>query len=150
MTLPDSDECYERFVFAATDDDPTGWGLSYQALDDTLRRIDPQSPIDRGPMAMKDDELFWYQVTFPFGWAEGNAGVRHNWISIADTTIDKAAHFASWLRREIVPRGAGIAFNFFEGIQEGASPGTLPDTDDVDTIKAVLEEFVRGVLDEEA
>jgi hypothetical protein len=73
--------------------------------------------------------------------------VRFNWVSISDTTIDKAAHFAAWLRREIVPPGVGIAFNFLEGIEEGTPPGMLPEADDVNLIKAALEDFVRGVVE---
>jgi hypothetical protein len=147
MTLMDPDDHYPLFIFAAPESTPTAWELSYDRAEESLRRVDPEARIDRGDMALGSDELFWYQVTFPFGWVEGNAGVRHNWLSIMDATIDTAAHFAAWLRKNLVPAGAGIEFNFTDGIDERAAPGTLPDSDDVDVLKAVLEEHVRGVID---
>lgn len=147
MTMMDPDDHYPLFNFAAPDGNPTAWELTYDKAEESLRHVDPEARIDRGNMALKSDELFWYQVTFPFGWAEGNAGIRHNWPSISDATIDMAAHFAAWLRRNLVPPGVGIQFNFTDGIEEGATPGTLPDSGDADVLRRAIEEHVREIVE---
>lgn len=147
MTTIDPDDHYDLFIFAAPDSDPTAWELSYDRVEEALRRVDPEAQIDRGGMALKTDELFWYQVTFPFGWAEGNAGARHNWLSLKDADLDAAAHFAAWLRSTLVPAGAGIEFNFTDGIEDGVPPATLPETDDITALRHVLEAHVREVLE---
>jgi hypothetical protein len=72
--------------------------------------------------------------------------VHHNWLSISNATIDTAAHFAAWLRNNLVPPGAGIEFNFTDGIDEAAPPSTLPETDDVDVLRGALKEHVRRIL----
>jgi hypothetical protein len=58
MPMMDPDDHYQLFIFAASEDNPTAWGLSYDAAEESMRRVDPEAHIDRGSMALKNDELF--------------------------------------------------------------------------------------------
>jgi hypothetical protein len=140
------DDIYDTFVFGAPDEDLTAWELSYAVIEESLKRIDPNAKVDHKSSPPRNSEYLWFQANFPFGWAEGGARVLpHNSVSIANATVDKAAHFAAWLRHDIVPPGVEIFFNVFEGIEVGMPPGVLPDTIDVGEIKATLKEYVRGI-----
>lgn len=148
MVTMHPDDNYNLVIFAAPDGSPTAWSLSYDKVEDGLLRIDPQVRVKRGRRG-SNDGTFRYAVTFPFGWVEGNVGVDHDSISIADVKIEVVAHFAAWLRGEIVPAGAGIEFNFLDGIELGVPPGVLPETTDVDVLRRALEDHVRRVIESE-
>lgn len=146
MTPMHPDSRYQRFVFVAPEGQPTAWELSYERVEEALRRVDPQAVTAVQTSELRGTSYLSYQATFPFGWFEGTSSLNHNLMTLAEATLGTAARFATWLRRDIVPQGAGIEFNFLPGIEMEVPPGMIPDTTDVDAIAAVLEKFVRRVL----
>lgn len=146
MTLLHPDSRYQRFVFVAPKGQPTAWRLSYERVEEALRRVDPKVVTAVKVSKLREISYLSYQATFPFGWFEGTSSLNHNLMTFAEATLGTATGFATWLRRDIVPQGVGIEFNFLPGIEMKIPPGLIPDTTDADVIAAVLEKFVRRVL----
>lgn len=127
------------FVFAVPDGHPVAWGLSYDAMEEALRQVDPEADIDRAR------GHFWFDAAFPFGGIDGRITVDPDSIGLKLLEIDMAAQFVVWLRTRILPAGARIVFKTREAIEMQHEPGMLPDNDDINTIKASMIPYIQAV-----
>jgi hypothetical protein len=142
---PMEDDRYPRFVFAAPDDDPTGWGLTYERIEESLRDIDPRARTARAQHPPRNEEFLSFELTFPFGWVEGHAFTRHNSLSLTEATLATATGVATWLRAVIVPPGAGIESTYLEAIELGIPPTPLPSTDAPTLLRQALHHHIQAV-----